>query len=118
MKLKKLYEDNKWWNYWKFQLHCNKLEWVNPRIKIKMNKPYSVSSNKFCLHKVDIKSHWVGYSFLKELYTIDFFERKQMIEDMESELAELSEINSKNDNLATTEEADVDEAIPIYLKKE
>ena len=22
---KKLYESNRWWNYWKFQLHCNKL---------------------------------------------------------------------------------------------
>ena len=31
MKLKKLYEANQWWNDWKFQLHWNKLEWVNPR---------------------------------------------------------------------------------------
>ena len=38
-----------------------------------------------------------------------------MIEDMEAELNELSEINSKSDNLAVTEEADVDEAIPMYL---
>ena len=28
---KKLYEDNRWWNYWKFQLHWNKLEWVDPK---------------------------------------------------------------------------------------
>ena len=41
-----------------------------------------------------------------------------MIEDMETELTESSEINSKTDNLAVTEESDVDEAIPIYLKKE
>ena len=41
-----------------------------------------------------------------------------MIEDMEAELTELSEINSKTDNLAVTEEADVDESIPIYLQKE
>ena len=38
-----------------------------------------------------------------------------MIEGMEAELTELSELNSKTDNLAVTEEADVDEAIPIYL---
>ena len=38
-----------------------------------------------------------------------------MIEDMEAELNESSEINSKTDNLAITEEADVDEAIPVYL---
>ena len=41
-----------------------------------------------------------------------------MIEDMEAELTELSEMNSKNDILAVTEEEDVDEAILIYLKKE
>ena len=35
---------------------------------------------------------------------------------METELTESSEINSKTDNLAVTDEADVDEAIPIYLK--
>ena len=40
-----------------------------------------------------------------------------MIEDMEAELTESSEINAKNDNLAVTDEADVDEAIPIYLLK-
>ena len=37
---------------------------------------------------------------------------------MESELTEWPEINSKTDNMAVTDEADVDEAIPIYLKKE
>ena len=36
---------------------------------------------------------------------------------MESELTESSEINAKTDNLAVTKEADVDEAIQIYLKK-
>ena len=40
-----------------------------------------------------------------------------MIEDMESELIELSEMNSKTDNFTVTEDADVDESIPIYLKK-
>ena len=36
---------------------------------------------------------------------------------MESELTECSEINSKTDNLEVTDEANVDEAILIYLKK-
>ena len=40
-----------------------------------------------------------------------------MIEEMEDELTESSEINSKTDNLAVTAEADADEAIPVYLKK-
>ena len=41
-----------------------------------------------------------------------------MIEDVEAELNEASEINSKTDNSAVTEEANGDEAIPIYLQKE
>ena len=40
-----------------------------------------------------------------------------MIEDMEDELTEASEIDSKTDNQAVTEEENVDEAIPIYLQK-
>ena len=40
-----------------------------------------------------------------------------MIEYIEAELAESSEMYSKNDNLEVTEEADVDEAIPIYFYK-
>ena len=38
-----------------------------------------------------------------------------MNEEMEDETIESSEIDSKTDNLAVIEEADVDEAIPIYL---
>ena len=38
-----------------------------------------------------------------------------MNEKMEDELTESSEIDSKTDNLAVTEEADVDKTIPIYL---
>ena len=37
---------------------------------------------------------------------------------MEAELTELSEMDSKTDNLAVIEETDVDEDIPTYLKKE
>ena len=38
-----------------------------------------------------------------------------MNEDMETELTEM---DSRTENLAVTEEANVDKAIPIYLKKE
>ena len=41
-----------------------------------------------------------------------------MNELTEAELTESSEMDSKTDNLAVTEEANVDDAIPIYLKKE
>ena len=42
--IKKLYEANKWWNDWRFQLHWYNLEWVNRRSQIKRKKPFSVSS--------------------------------------------------------------------------
>ena len=35
---KKLYEANRYFNDWKFQLHRNKLEWVNTRSQIKRKK--------------------------------------------------------------------------------
>ena len=34
-----------WWNDWKFQLHWNTLEWVDPKTTPKRVKPFSVSSN-------------------------------------------------------------------------
>ena len=40
-------------------------------------------------------SQWVVHSELKELDTIDFFKREHIIEDMEAEITESSEINSK-----------------------
>ena len=39
-----------------------------------------------------------------------------MIEDMEDDLSDASEINYKTDTSAVTEESETDEAIPIYLK--
>ena len=41
-----------------------------------------------------------------------------MNEEMENELTGLSEMDSETDHLAVTEETNVDESIPIYLKKE
>ena len=67
---KKLYEANKWWNDWKFQLHWNNFEWVDPKYLIKRDKPYSVYSKKFYLNKKYRTARWVGYYKLKELYTI------------------------------------------------
>ena len=43
----KLYEANRLWNDWKFQLHWNKLEWVYPKSNPKRVKPFSVSSKSF-----------------------------------------------------------------------
>ena len=39
----KLFVSNMWWNDWKFQLHWNMLEWVDPKSKTKRVKPFPVS---------------------------------------------------------------------------
>ena len=67
------------------------------------------------LNKNDRTAHWVGHSKLKELDINDLFKRKQTNEETE---AELIEMDSKTDHLTVTEEANVDESIPIDLKKE
>ena len=51
MKFRKLYEANKWWNVWKFQLYWHKLEWVYPKYNPKRVKPFSVSSKKNYIDK-------------------------------------------------------------------
>ena len=49
---KKRYEANKKWNYWKLQLHWNKLGWVDPESNPKRVKPFSVSTKSFILVKM------------------------------------------------------------------
>ena len=41
---KYIYEANMWWNDWKLQLHCKNLDWVDPKYKPKIIKPFYVSS--------------------------------------------------------------------------
>ena len=89
---------------------------MNSKTLIKRDKIFSVSSKQFP-KKIDKTDHCVRFYQLKELNTIDFFGRKNINEEMEAELTELSEMYSKTDNLVVIEEADVDEAIPIYHKK-
>ena len=61
-------------------------------------------------------SHWDSHLDLEELYTNGLFKRKNMNGDMESGLPEASEINSKNEKLASTEESNVDEDITAEAK--
>ena len=60
-----MYQYNRWWNDWKFQLSWNKLKWVDPESTPKRVKPFSVSSEKFYISKNDRKAHFVGHSKLK-----------------------------------------------------
>ena len=96
-------------------MYLHKLECVDPKSLINRDIPYSVSSKIIYLNKNDRTAHWVGHSKLKELFINDFFKRKQMNEEME---AELTEMDSRTDNLEATEEANVDEAISTDLRKE
>ena len=75
-----------------FQLHWNKLEWVDPKATPKRVKPFSVSSKKVYISKNDITAHFVSHSRVKELDINDFYERKQMNEKMEAELMKMGSI--------------------------
>ena len=78
MKSKKLYEANRYWNDWTFQLYWNKIEWVNPRSQIKIENLFIFFKDIFFIDKDIRTSHWVGHSKIKELYINDFFDSKQM----------------------------------------
>ena len=70
---KKLYESNSWCNDWKFQLHWNKLEWVDPKSTPKIVKLFSFSSKKLYIGKNGRTAHFLGYYKLKELDIDDFY---------------------------------------------
>ena len=53
---RKLNEDNQACNDWKFQIHWNKIEWVNLRIHDERKNPFCVSSFKNVL-KITLKLH-------------------------------------------------------------
>ena len=74
--LKKLYESNRCCNYWKFQLHWNMLEWVDPKTIPKRVKPFSVSSKKLYINNNDGTAHFVRYSKLTPLDIVGFFSFK------------------------------------------
>ena len=65
MKFKKTYEYNRHWNDCEFQLHWDKLEWVNPRSKIKTKNPIQLLQNNIFIDQDDRTYHWVGHSLLK-----------------------------------------------------
>ena len=67
-----MYEYNRWWNDWKYQLHWNKLEWVDPKSTPKRVKPYLVSSKNLYISNNDRTAHFVGHFKLKELDIDDF----------------------------------------------
>ena len=91
------------------------LEWVDPKSTCKRVKPFSVSSKNLYINNYDRAAHFVGNSQLKELDIDDFYERKPKNEEME---AEMNEMDVKHGNKAYSEDANVDEGIPIQIIKE
>ena len=57
--------ENQNWNDWKFQIHWNILDWVNPRSKFVRKEPYSNSSKKYYIEQDDGMTHWIDNSKLK-----------------------------------------------------
>ena len=51
---------NQAWNDWKFQIHCNKIDWVEPRSRDERKNPFCVYF--FCLEDNNKTSHWVDHS--------------------------------------------------------
>ena len=103
-----------WWNDWKFQLHWNMLEWVDPKSTTKRVKPFSFSSHKFYINNNDRTAHFIGHSKLNPLDSVDFYERKQINENMETEIKEMNEKLVEN---PFNNDDNFDEAIPIQVRK-
>ena len=78
-----------WWDDWKFQLHWNMLEWVDPKSTPKRVKPLSVSPKKFYINNNDRTDHFVGHSQLTPLDIIDFYIKKQTNKKMVDEMKEM-----------------------------
>ena len=56
---KELFVSNMWWNDWKFQLHWNILECVDPKSTPKRVKQFSVSSKKLFINNKDRTAHFL-----------------------------------------------------------
>ena len=104
-----------WWNDWRFQLHWNMLEWVNTKSTTKRVKPFSVSSKKLYINNNDRTAHFVGHSKLTPLDCVDFYERKEINENMENEMKIMNENIEEN---PFKDGDNFDEAIPMQIRKE
>ena len=64
---------NDYCNYWRFQLHWNKLEWVDQEMrKIKKN-PFCSSTQQFYIKNGKLACHFVGHSKLNPIDCFQLF---------------------------------------------
>ena len=76
---------NQNWNYWRFQIHWNKPEWVNPGSVIEQKIQFCVSSKEICLKDNNKTVRWVGHSILNSLDTI-YSLKKKVTNDLQASL--------------------------------
>ena len=58
--MKSLWVESNIWNDWKFQLHCNNMQWVDPRIcNHKTNLLCTITYNFYIMDNNET-SHFVG----------------------------------------------------------
>ena len=86
------------------------LSWSIQKVKSKGKKPIQFLQKKRNVY------HWVSHSKLKELDINDFFEGKQMIENLEAELTGALKETSNTEDFAVAKEANMDEAITAKAK--
>ena len=55
------------WNYWKFQIRWNNLDWVEPINCSEGKNPFCTYHKIFYLKDNNKNSHWVGHSELKPM---------------------------------------------------
>ena len=91
------------------------LEWVNLKSTTKRVKPFSVSSNKFYINNNHRTANFVGHSKLTPLDCVEFYERKKIDKNMETEMKVTNEKLVEN---PFKDDDNFDEAIPIQIRKE
>ena len=77
---RKLTEANQEWCDWKFQIHWNKHEWVNP-MSHNERKIYLVCLQKNCFKHNNKPAHWVVHSKLISLNIDEFFKITQKFDE-------------------------------------
>ena len=90
------------------------LEWVNPKSTTKRVKPFLVSSNKLYINNNDRSAHFVGRSKLTPLDSVGFYERKQINENMDTEMKVMNKKLMEN---PFKDDDNLDEVIPIQIRE-
>ena len=101
---RKITEANQQWCDWKFQIHCNTLEWVNPKSRDEIKNPFCVSSKKKSFKDKNEPAHWVGRSKLRSLDIDELFKRTQKFDEKEAGVTGNTE--EEKYSLKTTDNAD------------